>query len=207
MRSISNSWESYTSNGFLLLAINQVESQPINNATKSWQLIQCAFFCRKYLGSLINQLYNIWSFLIIEYLDNLLEKSLNTHKTELFIQSNAKEDIICPDENGLSFNFGKSSLRDLVSLIANVKIEREVLYKVLDLYLYAKSYISSGKYYISLDEETLFYEGHKKKLRDALIKYVFDNSIDMENELKDILDKGRTSSPVQLSELSRLLKN
>ncbi len=144
-------------------------------------------------------------FQAIEYLDSLMEKAVNKPKTTLYFLVNSREDKICPDETGIGFNFYSQSLQNIVTEISLNKTERETLFKILDLYLYAKTYIVSGKFYITLEEVEEFYEKTKKKIRDDFVEYVFNNRIPIENELMKILKHDNPSHITDINEIAKIL--
>ncbi len=145
-------------------------------------------------------------FAAMEYLDKIFLEALNKPLTPLFFIVNTKEDKICPDETGLAFNFNHLSLERMAADIAELRIDRIFLFKILDIYLYAKTYITSGKFYIAIEEVEEFYEVTKKSIRDKLIQYVFEKRIDMENELKSILSANGPITHTPVTDIVKILK-
>jgi hypothetical protein len=142
----------------------------------------------------------------IVYLDNLFEEAMNKAKTQAFFLVNAKEDKISPDEHGFAFNFYHESLKKIVKNIFDKNFDKNLFYTILDLYLYAKTYIVLGKFYISLEEVDEFYEETKKKIRDGFVNYIFENRIDIEKELKNILTKCNSKTQTTVQELVKKIK-
>ncbi len=141
----------------------------------------------------------------IKYLDALTQKAAKHRESEIFFLYNPREDKICPDESGIGFNFHSQSLQDIVQSIALNKADKDVIYKILDLYLYAKTYMVSGKFYITVEEIEEFYEKTKKGIRDAFVEYVFNNRVPLEQDLTNILVPDTPGQGTTINELIDIL--